>query len=48
MQILALFAMAKVNGTRDCDVVTINCYCILGGPLTVTDANLCLGRLIPK
>ena len=23
-------------------------FCSSGGPLTVTDANLCLGRLLPK
>lgn len=30
------------------DVMYSFAFCIEGGPLAVTDANLCLGRLLPE
>lgn len=50
--ILVLHVMVEVNeGTLVSVIVMVIKFCLnlhVGGPLTITDANLCLGRLLPE
>lgn len=38
----------RLNSSISASALNIHCSGVSGGPLTVTDANLILGRLIPE